>query len=226
MIDAPIVRDRGERYRVTVRSDRLGQPARTRYRVLSTARSDGFSHQPASGVATASLRSRASPQASTSSGARPVPGLQPTGGHAGDRAQPPDSRAPGPHRHTGGRDVAVAPPGRPAPRLCLHAHQLTLPHPATGAADDFHGATASALFAAFPAGTRRWRRLRLPGAHPESAAHGAVRAARAARLAVARRARWPPTRKRRFTGCFHAAARRSTGSDRRPLRRRALCRPL
>jgi 23S rRNA (cytosine1962-C5)-methyltransferase len=36
VVDAPIVRDRGERYRVASAGDRRGQPARTRYRVLGT----------------------------------------------------------------------------------------------------------------------------------------------------------------------------------------------
>jgi len=133
MIDAPIVRDRGERYRVTARSDRLGQPARTRYRVLSTVRSDGFSHQPASGVATPSLRSRASSQASTPSGAKAAPPA-----YSLLEVVPETGRS---HQirvhlaHIGSPvvgDVLYAPPGRPAPRLCLHSHQLMLPHPATG----------------------------------------------------------------------------------------------
>ncbi len=43
VVDAPIVRGGGERYRVTTAGDPRGLAARTRYRVLASVGSDGFS---------------------------------------------------------------------------------------------------------------------------------------------------------------------------------------
>ncbi|MCX7669231.1 MAG: RluA family pseudouridine synthase, partial [Anaerolineae bacterium] len=99
VMDAAIVRDRGETYRVAAASDPRGLPARTRYRVLETVGRGALSRLelwPETGrphqirVHLAALGC-------------PVVG-----------------------------DPLYDPQRRPAPRLCLHAQRLALPHPTTG----------------------------------------------------------------------------------------------
>ena len=113
MIDAPIVREHGERYRVTMPSDPRGLAARTRYRVVD--------HR-------AGVRSQESGVRNQES--RPAYSLL--------ELIPETGR---PHQirvhlaHIGCPvvgDPLYGPADRPAPRLFLHAYQLTLPHPATG----------------------------------------------------------------------------------------------
>lgn len=97
VIDAPIVRERGERYRVAAAGDPRGLAARTRYRVMDR------------------------------SGAYTLLEIIPETGR--------------PHQirvhlaHIGCPvvgDPLYDPARRPAPRLGLHAYQLTIPHPTTG----------------------------------------------------------------------------------------------
>ena len=152
-IDAPIVRDRGGRYRVTAPGERQGKPAATRYRLLETSPDrryslleiipeTGRSHQIRVHLAHIGL---------------PVVG-----------------------------DLLYGPADRPAPRLCLHAYQLTLPHPTTGETVTFT-APRPTLFARLGSG--------LPGvqlAGTGTHVRGAVRQPDALRellrLAVERRA--------------------------------------
>ena len=113
VIDAPIVREHGERYRTTTSSDPRGLAARTRYRVMDY------------GAGARSQESGVRHQASRS--AYSLLELIPETGR--------------PHQirvhlaHIGCPvvgDPLYGPTDRPAPRLYLHAFQLTLPHPATG----------------------------------------------------------------------------------------------
>lgn len=99
VIDVPIARERGERYRPAAASDPHGLPARTHYRVRETL----------AGGALARLE------------------LTPETGR--------------PHQirvHLAALGCPVVgdplydPLQRPAPRLCLHAQRLALPHPTTG----------------------------------------------------------------------------------------------
>ncbi len=114
-IDAPITRDRDGRYRVTTRTDPRGQSARTRYRVLTAVSSSLW---PVSGLATADR-------------ARNTVTLLEVIPETGRSHQIRVHLA-----HIGCAVVGdplygdVQPPL--FPRLCLHAWQLTLPHPATG----------------------------------------------------------------------------------------------
>jgi 23S rRNA (cytosine1962-C5)-methyltransferase len=109
-VDAPIVRDRGERYRVAAADDPRGQPARTRYRVLKTFAPDKV----------------------------PSTDGPPSHGYSLVEVIPETGRS---HQirvhlaHIGAcvvGDPLYGPADLPAPRLCLHARELTLPHPATG----------------------------------------------------------------------------------------------
>ncbi len=115
VVDAPIVREGGERYRVAAAGDPRGLAARTRYRVISSVGSDGFSR---SGDGTTKV---VTTKAYTLLEVIPETGR--------------------PHQirvhlaHIGcpvAGDPLYGPRDRPAPRLCLHAYQLTVPHPATG----------------------------------------------------------------------------------------------
>jgi 23S rRNA (cytosine1962-C5)-methyltransferase len=126
VIDAPIVRERGERYRVTVPSDPRGQAARTRYRVIG--RGEAFLGD---SMATYGhpLQAKTSAATDLSRNASPLHLLE---------LIPETGR---PHQirvhlaHIGCPvvgDPLYGPTDRPAPRLYLHAYQLTLPHPATG----------------------------------------------------------------------------------------------
>jgi 23S rRNA (cytosine1962-C5)-methyltransferase len=155
VIDEPIAREHGERYRTTAPGDPRGLAARTRYRVLKTypvlrltgmLRDSPYSvafheQRPSSyqscntqsheGASRYAIRNRAQP---------------PTGAH---HAEPPHictlleliPETGRPHQirvhlaHIGCPvvgDPLYGPVDRPAPRLYLHACQLTLPHPVTG----------------------------------------------------------------------------------------------
>ena len=113
VIDAPIVREHGERYRTSTIGDPRGLAARTRYRVVDHGA--GVSSQESG------IRNQES---------RPAYSLL--------EVIPETGR---PHQirvhlaHIGCPvvgDPLYGPADRPAPRLYLHAYQLTLPHPATG----------------------------------------------------------------------------------------------
>lgn len=110
VIDAPIVREHGERYRITMPSDPRGLAARTRYRVIGQSETVWG----ASGA-----RRKALPFL--------VLEIIPESG------RPHQIRV---HlAHIGCPvvgDPLYGPADRPAPRLFLHAWRLTLPHPATG----------------------------------------------------------------------------------------------
>ena len=130
VIDAPIVRERGERYRVTGAGDPRGLAARTRYGVVATTDDRRRTTRRIDVTLTfTSLSSRFT-----------LLELIPETGR--------------PHQirvhlaHIGCPVVGDAlydPQARPAPRLCLHAYQLTLPHPTTGQPVTFT-APAPALF--------------------------------------------------------------------------------
>lgn len=119
LIDAAIVRDRGERYRVTSPNDPHGLAAQTRYRVLSTVRSEGFGRAEAGAPRVAAART------------------MPSATYSLLEISPETGRS---HQirlhlaHIGCPvvgDPLYGPADRPAPRLCLHAQRLTLPHPTT-----------------------------------------------------------------------------------------------
>jgi 23S rRNA (cytosine1962-C5)-methyltransferase len=113
VIDAPIVREHGERYRTTTSSDPRGLAARTRYRVLDYGA--GVRRQESGG------RSQESRSAYTLLELIPETG------------RPHQIRV---HLAYIGcpvvGDPLYGPTDRPAPRLYLHAYQLTLPQLATG----------------------------------------------------------------------------------------------
>ena len=129
VIDAPIVRDRGERYRVAAANDPRGLPAATRYRVIGRG---GVYPRPGAdwirGFSRSSGRSERPAEASTPDEDTPtLLEIIPETGR--------------PHQirvhlaHIGCPvigDPLYGPADRPASRLCLHAYQLTVPHPATG----------------------------------------------------------------------------------------------
>ncbi len=172
VIDAPIVRDRDGRYRVTSTSDRRGQPARTRYRVIGKGEAfldhpfsdkPGFFEKPGLSEKASSLHLlEISPETGRTHQIRihlahlgcPVIG-----------------------------DVVYGPADTPAPRLCLHAWQLTLPHPATG-----HPVTFTAAWP-FDGPTLAPQVLAAAGQHVRrSAARSPEGLTELLRLAAARRA--------------------------------------
>ncbi len=115
LIDAPLARDRDGRYRVTAATDPRKMTAVTRYRVLGSVRSDGFSRP-----------IRATAKAVTTNRAVTLLEIVPETG------RPHQIRV---HLAHIGCPVVGDPLYGPAdrfPRLCLHAWQLALPHPATG----------------------------------------------------------------------------------------------
>ena len=134
VIDAPIVREHGERYRTTTASDPRGLAARTRYRVVETypvARIlysfESHRQQPSQYESRTTQYALRNPTRDEHSTTYTLLELIPETGR--------------PHQirvhlaHIGCPvvgDPLYGPADRPAPRLYLHAYQLTLPHPATG----------------------------------------------------------------------------------------------
>jgi 23S rRNA (cytosine1962-C5)-methyltransferase len=110
VVEAPIVRDRGERYRVAPARDRRGRPARTRYRLLESFDVDQTD----------------------------APNASPTRRYASLEVIPETGRTHQIRVHLASIGLPVVgdrlygPADQPAPRLCLHARELTVPHPATG----------------------------------------------------------------------------------------------
>ncbi len=147
LIDAPIAREHGERYRTTTPGDPRGLAARTRYRVLDTfalerrRRMISALRVPYCVFRTASVPAIPLSFMSTQSSTRNTQ-------HAPRQNIPPTCtllelipETGRPHQirvhlaHIGCPvvgDPLYGPADRPAPRLYLHAYQLTLPHPATG----------------------------------------------------------------------------------------------
>jgi 23S rRNA (cytosine1962-C5)-methyltransferase len=119
VIELPIVRDQGERYRVAAASDPHGLAARTRYRVL--ARGDERRTTTDEGRTTADRRLASDASRMTLLELIPATG------------RPHQLRV---HLAAIGcpvvGDPLYDPRLRPAPRLCLHAYRLALPHPTTG----------------------------------------------------------------------------------------------
>jgi 23S rRNA (cytosine1962-C5)-methyltransferase len=127
VIDAPIVREHGDRYRVTTLSDPRGLAARTRFRVLSSNAMELSQGQIAHHASHITYHAARSTQHDERLSSYSILELIPETGR--------------PHQirvhlaHLGCPvvgDPLYGPAGRPAPRLFLHAYQLTLPHPATG----------------------------------------------------------------------------------------------
>jgi 23S rRNA (cytosine1962-C5)-methyltransferase len=134
VIDAPIARERAERYRVTVPSDPRGLAARTRYRVVDTysVLRSPYSVEP-QGQRDSQRESR-----TTNNAIRNAPDTEHSFTCSLLEIVPETGR---PHQirvhlaHIGCPvvgDPLYGPADHPAPRLYLHAYQLTLPHPATG----------------------------------------------------------------------------------------------
>jgi 23S rRNA (cytosine1962-C5)-methyltransferase len=127
VIDAAIVREHGERYRVTTLSDPRGLAARTRFRVLSSnamALSQGqIAHHASRSTQHAARSTQHDERLSSYSILELIP----------ETGRPHQIRV---HlAHIGCPvvgDPLYGPADRPAPRLFLHAYQLALPHPATG----------------------------------------------------------------------------------------------
>jgi 23S rRNA (cytosine1962-C5)-methyltransferase len=149
VIDAAIVREHGERYRVASPADPRALPARTRYKVLESG-----GETPPQGQITQQRDGRSLWDATRNTDHRKARlwGTSRSTQHAarttnhGERSSvytlleliPETGR---PHQirvhlaHIGCPvvgDALYGPRDRLAPRLCLHAYQLTLPHPATG----------------------------------------------------------------------------------------------
>ena len=127
VIDAPITREHGERYRVTVPSDPRGLVARTRFEVLSSNAMELSQGQIAHHASRITYHAGRSTQHDERFSTYSILELIPETGR--------------PHQirvhlaHIGCPvvgDPLYGPADRPAPRLYLHAYQLTLPHPATG----------------------------------------------------------------------------------------------
>jgi 23S rRNA (cytosine1962-C5)-methyltransferase len=174
VIDAPIIRDRGERYRIAAAGDPAGLAARTRYRVVATA--DGQS-QTADGRPPTADRRRPNADRGrrTKAEERPVHDAARNTQYATRNTQHTSRLTFDVSRFTllelipeTGRphqirvhlaqigcpvvgDPLYGPPGEAAPRLCLHAHQLTVPHPATGQPVTFTAAAPGVFGPAAPA---------------------------------------------------------------------------
>ncbi len=104
IIDAPIAREHGERYRIAGRGDPRGQIARTRYRVMENTGTGSVTNASYSWLEIVPETGRPHQiRVHLASIGCPVVG-----------------------------DSLYDTQQRPAPRLCLHAHRLTVPHPATG----------------------------------------------------------------------------------------------
>lgn len=128
VIDAPLARDQGGHFRVTTARDKRGQRALTRYRVLETAPTKRY------------CLLEVIPETGHSDQARahlahlghPVVG-DPVYRPADPTQKPiPGRRAAGPAAQESRTPAGNARPSDFAPRLGLHAHRLTLRHPATG----------------------------------------------------------------------------------------------
>ncbi len=119
VITAPIVREHGERYRVTTATDPRGLAARTRYRTLAS----GSAQRLSDGDRPTPRGARLTPDASRCTLLELIP----------ETGRPHQLRV---HLASIGcpvvGDSLYDPQQRFAPRLCLHAYQLTLPHPTTG----------------------------------------------------------------------------------------------
>ncbi len=142
-IDAPIAREHGERYRTTTPADPRGLAARTRYRVLDTFALE-WSQANDERDTCFVLHENDKPDF-TYHGSRLAGNAPRSTLHAAHSPTyslleliPETGR---PHQirvhlaHIGCPvvgDPLYGPTDRPAPRLFLHAYQLTLPHPATG----------------------------------------------------------------------------------------------
>lgn len=127
VIDAPIVRDQGGCYRVSSTNDRRGQPAATRYRVLNTYALEpshkDASAQPSNGTRHTTQNAKHDESFTRYSLLEIVP-------ETGRTHQIRVHLA-----HIGCPivgDPLYGPANTLAPRLYLHAWQLTLQHPATG----------------------------------------------------------------------------------------------
>ncbi len=137
IIDAPLARDRAGRYRVTAATDPRKMTAVTRYRVLGSVRSDGFS-RPVGATAKAVTTNRAVTLLEI------VP----------ETGRPHQIRVHLAHIGCPVVGDALYGPADRFPRLCLHAWQLALPHPATGEVVTFT-APPPALFEALSAARNR-----------------------------------------------------------------------
>ena len=170
VIAAPIVREHGDRYRVTTPGDPRGLAARTRYRVLDTCsvlRSPYFvepreqrlarqSRNPAGTLTRYTIPQDASrytiPRGRFA--VRNTAHEEHSSAYSLLELIPETGR---PHQirvhlaHLGCPvvgDPLYGPADRPAPRLYLHAYQLTLPHPGTGEPVTFTAPTPEVLSAA------------------------------------------------------------------------------
>jgi len=125
VIELPLVREHGERYRVAAARDPRGLAARTRYRVLATSNDERRTTN--DGQTTPDV-SRLTFDTSRHSLLELIP----------ETGRPHQLRV---HLAAIGcpvvGDPLYDPRQRPAPRLCLHAHRLTIPHPTTGEAITF-----------------------------------------------------------------------------------------
>ena len=139
VIDAPIVRERGERYRIAAAGDPRGLAAVTRYRVVGTA--DGRPPTADQGRRTKDEGRQAHDAARNTQYAIRI--TQYTSRFTLLELIPETGR---PHQlrvhlaHIGCPvvgDQLYGPADAAAPRLCLHAYQLTVPHPATGQPSTF-----------------------------------------------------------------------------------------
>ncbi len=126
VIEAPIAREHGDRYRITTTSDPRGLAARTRYRTLTVPRDRHPSAdvRPAFDVSPLAFHvSRLPPDAPPITLLELIP----------ETGRPHQLRV---HLASIGcpvvGDPLYDPQQRFAPRLCLHAYRLTLPHPTTG----------------------------------------------------------------------------------------------
>ena len=123
VIDAPIVREHGERYRATTASDPRGLAARTRYRVCRISAGDCRVYVFVSVMTTITRRVSRITQYAVTLHAIPQ---HPPRTHPRNRPAAPDSRPPGAHRLPGGGRSALR-PGRPpcssalSARLSAHA---------------------------------------------------------------------------------------------------------
>jgi 23S rRNA (cytosine1962-C5)-methyltransferase len=127
VVDAPIVRDRGERWRVAAAGDPRSRPACTRYRVLETFPADEID-------AAHGLRSVAYALVETTPETGRSHQIRVHLAHIGAPVV---------------GDRLYGPQDRPAPHLCLHARELVLPHPTTGQPLELT-APSPALFASLP----------------------------------------------------------------------------